>query len=637
MKYRREIDGLRALAVVPVVLFHAGFSLFSGGYVGVDVFFVISGYLITTILLSELHAGKFSIVRFYERRARRILPALFFVILCCVPLALLWMVPSQLKSFSQALIAIPLFGSNVLFWRKADYFAPAAEENPLLHTWTLAVEEQFYIIFPLLLVLLWRSRFKSIFLLIVCLSVLSFLLSEWGWRNLPAANFYLLPSRAWELGVGALCAVWLYRNPAKESDWLSLLGLGLILSSMFIYDKNTPFPSVYALAPVLGAAFIVLFTSTNTLVGKLLSHRYLVGVGLISFSIYLWHQPLFAFARIRTLEHPPQALMLMLVFLSGALSYLTWRFVEQPFRNKQNNFWTRRAIFSISSLAACVFISAGVYGFVSHGLPDRFDLSQMQKSYLSSALASPERGRCHSDAKNLILPENACRYGGGDASIAVFGDSHAVELAYELGKKAAENDMGVRHFSFSACGPAYRSGNDDICTQWTDKTIDYIVGDANLRYVVISYRLTQAFAKDHYGVYPDVPEPLGEQLQKSAADSLSKLIQALTQAGKDVLLVQQAPELRSHLRTLVVKGKGDANIVGVTSDWWEKRYAFTDRLSIPREITTIDTSKLFCREAVCFAGEDGVAFYFDDDHLSLAGAKIVVGKVWNSLSKMFDQ
>ena len=637
MKYRREIDGLRAVAVVPVVLFHAGFSSFSGGYVGVDVFFVISGYLITTILLSELHAGKFSIVKFYERRARRILPALFFVMLCSVPFALLWMVPSQLKSFSQALIAITLFGSNILFWRKEGYFAPAAEENPLLHTWTLAVEEQFYIIFPLLLLLLWRLRFRNIFLLIACLSVVSFLLSEWGWRNLPAANFYLLPTRAWELGIGALCATWLYKNPARESGWLSLAGLGLILASVFLYDKNTPFPSAYALAPVLGTALVVLFSSSNTLVGKVLSHHYLVWVGLISFSIYLWHQPLFAFARVRTLENPPQGLMLMLVFFTGVLSYLTWRFVEQPFRNKQNKLMTRRAIFSISSVAACIFIAAGAYGFLSHGLPDRFDLSQMQKNYLSSALASPERGRCHSDAKNFILPENACRYGGEDASVAVFGDSHAVELAYELGKKTAERDIGVRHFSFSACRPAYRSGNNGICTHWTNEIIDYIEHQANIKSVVITYRLTRAFSEDHYGVYPDVPDPLDEQLQKSAAASLHKLIGVLVQAGKRVVFVQQAPELRDHIRTLVVKGRDDGDILGVTAAWWEKRYAVTDGLSLPEEITIIDTSKLFCRRAICFAGENGVSYYFDDDHLSLAGAEIVADKVWDSLSNNSDQ
>lgn len=636
MKYRSEIDGLRALAVVPVVLFHAGFSLFSGGYVGVDVFFVISGYLITTILLAELNAGKFSIARFYERRARRILPALFFVLICSIPFALAWMVPSQLKSFSQALIAIPVFASNILFWRKMDYFAPAAEEDPLLHTWSLGVEEQFYLFFPLLLMLFWRLRIKNIFLPIACLSVLSFLLSEWLWRTQPAANFYLLPTRAWELGIGALCAIWIYRKSARENNWLSSIGLVLILASMIFYEKTTPFPSAYALVPVLGTALIVLFASSRTLVGQLLSHRLFVGIGLISFSIYLWHQPLFAFARLRDLDHPPQSVMLMLVFLTVALSYLTWRFVEQPFRNKQNTFLTRPVIFSTSLITIFLFISAGAYGYMSHGLPYRFNLSETQKAYLSTALASPERGRCHSDAKNFILPENACKYGGGDASIAVFGDSHAVELAWELGKRTTNRGVSVRHFSFSACRPSYHSGNDDACTLWTNQTIDYIGNDDDIKHVVVAYRLTQAFSGDHYGIYPDLPGPLDEQVQQKAADSLQKIMSALIQSGKNVFFVHQAPELRNYLQALVIKGKQEDKIIDSSSGWWSRRYAVTDRFVIPQEVTVIHTSDLFCHDGVCLAGMDGVSFYFDDDHLSLAGAEIVSRKVWTSLSKMLD-
>src|SRR5919106_1107625 len=185
MQYRREIDGLRAVAVIPVVLFHAGFEIFSGGYVGVDVFFVISGYLITSIIISELEQGEFSIVRFYERRARRILPALFFVILCCIPLAWIWMVPSQLNDFGRSVVAVSLFASNILFWSETDYFETAAEENPLLHTWSLAVEEQYYMLFPLFLLLVWRFGRTRVFYLIAAIAAASLLLSEWGWRNSP--------------------------------------------------------------------------------------------------------------------------------------------------------------------------------------------------------------------------------------------------------------------------------------------------------------------------------------------------------------------------------------------------------------------------------------------------------------------
>ena len=199
MKYRAEIDGLRALAVVPVILFHAGFELFSGGFVGVDVFFVISGYLITTILIEDIDNNRFSIVNFYDRRARRILPALFFVMLVCIPFAWMWMLPNQMNDFAKSLVAVTLFASNILFWRESGYFDAAAEEKPLLHTWSLAVEEQYYLLFPIFLILAWRFGKNRVFWMIVLMAAISLLLSEWGWRNQTTANFYLAPTRAWEL------------------------------------------------------------------------------------------------------------------------------------------------------------------------------------------------------------------------------------------------------------------------------------------------------------------------------------------------------------------------------------------------------------------------------------------------------
>ena len=199
LKYRPEIDGLRALAVAPVILFHAGFEIFRGGFVGVDVFFVISGYLITTIIIEDIENKRFSIIKFYERRARRILPALFFVMLVCIPFAWIWMYSSQMKDFSQSLVAVSLFTSNILFLRESGYFDEAAEIKPLLHTWSLSVEEQYYVIFPVFLVLAWHFGKKRVFWMIVVLAALSLLLSEWNWRNKTSANFYLATTRAWEL------------------------------------------------------------------------------------------------------------------------------------------------------------------------------------------------------------------------------------------------------------------------------------------------------------------------------------------------------------------------------------------------------------------------------------------------------
>ena len=195
MKYRSEIDGLRALAVLPVIFFHAGFELFSGGFVGVDVFLVISGYLITTIIISEMSEGKFSILKFYERRARRILPALFFVMLVSLPFAWLWLTPKDLKDFGQSLIATSTFSSNILFWLESGYFDTATELKPLLHTWSLAVEEQYYILFPIFLLITWRLGLKWILSILAIILVISLGAAHWGAYNKPNAAFYLLPTR----------------------------------------------------------------------------------------------------------------------------------------------------------------------------------------------------------------------------------------------------------------------------------------------------------------------------------------------------------------------------------------------------------------------------------------------------------
>ncbi len=329
MKYRTEIDGLRAIAVLPVILFHAGASLFSGGYVGVDVFFVISGYLITTIILTERAAGVFSIRKFYERRARRILPALYLVIFACLPFAWAWMVPEMLADFARSVAATALFISNAHFWETAGYFASDTDLKPLLHTWSLAVEEQFYLVFPVFLILAGTRKLGRFAWLLGILALASLLLSEWGWRNEPDANFYFTPSRFWELLAGSLCGILLFERGPYSNNALATSGLGLILFAVFAFDETVPFPSVYALVPVLGSVLIILFAAPLTRVARVLSFKPFVGIGLISYSAYLWHQPLFAFARIRSPQEPAMAWMMVLSVVTLGLAYLK-AFREKP-------------------------------------------------------------------------------------------------------------------------------------------------------------------------------------------------------------------------------------------------------------------------------------------------------------------
>lgn len=373
MKYRSEIDGLRAVAVVSVVLYHAGIELFRGGFVGVDIFFVLSGYLITSILLGEIDRGEFSIASFYERRARRILPALFLVILCCLPFAWLWMVPDQLQSFGRSVVAVVFSVSNFVFWREeSGYFTAAAELKPLLHTWSLGVEEQYYLVAPLALALLWRYGRRFVFWSTVAVALASLAATEWGWRFAPSANFYLPPFRIWELLAGAICGFLSFGRPVRANNALALAGLGLVLYSIFFFGPEIPFPSLYALVPVGGTALVVMYARRETLVGRLLSLSPFVGIGLISYSAYLWHQPLFAFARIRSMAELPQWVFLVLAVASFVLGYLSWRYVELPFRRKRARLLPdRRTLFAACSVAGLSLVGLGIYASVSHGIPSR--------------------------------------------------------------------------------------------------------------------------------------------------------------------------------------------------------------------------------------------------------------------------
>lgn len=374
MKYRPEIDGLRALAVVPIILFHAGFELVSGGFVGVDIFFVISGYLITTILIEDIENKRFNIVNFYERRARRILPALFFVMLVCIPFAWMWMLPDPLENFGQSLVAATLSANNVLLYLTSGYWDLASEFKPLLHTWSLGVEEQYYILFPLLLLLTWRFGKSVVILSIVVITFLSLALSGWLSSKNPEAAFFLIHTRAWELFAGSISAFIVQRQGVQNNNSLSLLGLTSIIFSIFFFDETTPFPGVYALVPVLGAVLLVLYANNKTLAGKFLSAKGFVGIGLVSYSAYLWHQPLFAFLKIYQQTEPSHIMNGMVIVATFLLSFVSWKYIEKPFRNKSLiNVKVFLVIITISSFGLLGF---GFSAHKSHGFVERvFDES----------------------------------------------------------------------------------------------------------------------------------------------------------------------------------------------------------------------------------------------------------------------
>lgn len=369
--YRREIDGLRALAVLPVVLFHAGFRLFHGGFVGVDVFFVISGYLITSILIDDLKGNRFSVVTFYERRARRILPALFTVMAVSTVFACLWMLPDELKNFGQSIVATALSSNNMLLAHTSGYWALASEFKPLLHTWSLGVEEQYYLFYPLLLFVCWYFAKQRLALVVAALAIVSYGASILCAIHYPSTSFFILPTRAWELFVGALVAM--YCISRKEgmirlwkSQLLSGLGILLIALGVLVATPDTSPAQLYIIVPVAGAILVVLFASPSNLAGRFLGSKCLVGLGLISYSFYLWHQPFFAYARIFCKDQPSQVLNIILIAAALVCAYASWRYIERPFR--RNNQISRSTVFQLSLMGAIVFVGFGLYLNASYGM-----------------------------------------------------------------------------------------------------------------------------------------------------------------------------------------------------------------------------------------------------------------------------
>lgn len=642
MKYRREIDGLRAIAVLPVVLFHAGVDAFSGGFVGVDIFFVISGYLITGILIGELEKGDFSIVRFYERRARRILPALFFVMLCCIPFAWMWLQTAQLSGFSKSLIAVVFFCSNILFWRGQGYFAPEAELEPLLHTWSLAVEEQYYVVFPVGLLLLWRFGRNPAFWAVVAAAVASFALSEWAWRHYSSGNFYLAPTRAWELLAGSICAFLLSKRPIAARGWVAMIGFGAIIGSILLFERATPTPSFYALAPVGGAVLIILFGGSGTMVARLLSTRLLVGIGLISYSAYLWHQPLFTFARIRSIVEPSPVLMAGLVVATFILAYFSWRFVEQPFRAKgQNSTFSRKQIFVSSAVVGAIIVAIGAYGIAHSGFRTPiYKSTGVAKNDVRIALNFGLHQDC---AEGFTLSAN-CQT-RSEPELLLWGDSYSMHLA--RGFVASDPALAMRQHSKSNCAPILGMAltkpdfNDEwaeSCIAFNDQVFAWLKNNPSVRYVALSseFQMLNEALYDRSGQVASHGGAEQPNLPRVKAELL-KTVTAIRKTGRKVILVSPTPQTGADigqclLRSLYFAGAEDICDFPQSKVSNQAAFALMDQIAPTVPVLRLD--KMICAKGQCDTIQDGRLIYRDDDHLSMEGT-VYLGKKyrWAELVK----
>ena len=498
MQYRREIDGLRALAVLPVILFHADFAIFSGGFVGVDVFFVLSGYLITRLIVNEIDLRTFSIAGFYERRARRILPALFFVMACSLPFAWVLLLPSDFVDFTQSLIANPLFIANFLFWMERGYFGVATELKPLIHTWSLSVEEQFYVLFPLIFVFAWKRTFFLYTLL--TLAILGSLSASYVITNLHFDTaFYLLPTRAWELLAGTCAALILRKNiPALEAnktinDGLSFLGLFLIMIAVFSFNNSTPFPGLYALIPATGTWLVIVFSERSNYAKNFLGTPILVFLGLISYSTYLWHQPIFSFYEHSGITLSGPILYLCLALLSIFLGFLSWKYVEQPFRNR--SYLTRATIFKLSIGCSVIFITLGSIGYFMNGFPNRYGVEDRKlltqfidvTDYTQRRFDSLELKKFSEDknSKLLIIGDSFAK----DVVNAVYENDMASE--YEISTVQINSECGnlFLDFDFAENIPPKNRARCDFLDSYESSAVRDLLENADEIWLASSWKI----------------------------------------------------------------------------------------------------------------------------------------------------
>ncbi len=665
--YRPDIDGLRAIAIIAVVLFHAKLFGFSGGFVGVDIFFVISGFLITSILQRELELGTFSFLQFWARRIRRIFPALITVILATFVVANLFLLfPQDFLNFGRSLLLQSLFLSNLFFLQQQGYFAGPAETSPLLHTWTLSVEEQFYIILPFLLYYV-RKIFKKRVPLVLCLiGIVSFAVNIylvhfapgnnfavpfipniWGGAINSTAAFFLLPSRIWEFMIGALITQLptVINISKRVIEILSVVGVLAIGYAVTQFNSGTLFPGVNALLPVLGAAAIIIAgTYRVTFVSKVLSLPAFVWVGLISYPLYLWHWPTLVFARIifgslSTIQ------LILLVAISVGMAWLTYKYIEAPFREK------RFLSGSVQILVAgfCCLLVMGMSGYmirfsdVSSRVPDyAIDFSGL------ALKQGPRYIECNrTKTSTTILRDGPCLLGSenSEVSFVLWGDSHAGAILDTVDTLAKQNHVRGAAFNSGDCIPIIgvsRFPVRDECQAIKQQALSYIQKH-DIKHVFLVARWNSYVGEGSTGPIIDIYSP-GVSMADSErvfTDRFDDMLRTWTEDGRAITILKQVPEF-SHFnqRDAFYQSVRDKIAVPISNQPFhdhEKYAAFTDKIfsqfAQRYNVSIIDPAETFCTiVSGCRFYTDTTILYEDDNHLNFTGANLLAPQ----LQSFFD-
>jgi peptidoglycan/LPS O-acetylase OafA/YrhL len=652
MRYRADIDGLRAVAVIPVVLFHAGASLFQGGYIGVDVFFVISGYLITSILKSEIDSKSFSIAVFYQRRIRRIFPALVVVILFCLIAGFVLLTPGDYLSLGQSVLATAFFVSNIFFWQQSNYFDTPATEKPLLHTWSLSIEEQFYVFYPWLLILLSKSSHQLRILAVLVMCLLSFFACAVLVYIKPSATFYLGPTRAWELLFGGLIALEAVRgsNSRILNQVTAALGLVSILLPVFVYTSSTRFPGISALPPVAGTGLLIWSGwAKPTFVHRLLASQPMTAVGKASYSLYLWHFPILAFAGYARLGGLSGFAAGAMCLLSVAVSFASLQFVEKPFRFPSRKASVPMRVVLVATSMVGVAMAGGVV-VLNAGFPSR--MSAVEAKFLGVEMEKETyyHWECMSLEQKIVSPSEACRLGapGAQPSVLLWGDSHSVVTATALEQSAlkygaaflfaasVDCPIGIGFSIYAGAGPSFvNTPGYQYCGRYNEDMLKVAIKDPHIRAVVLSSRWTNWRVGEHE-TPAESPVDIRLKDETGVAESVAgnreifargfeKLVRLLTGAGKTVWIVGPLPEPLVRVpKALYVQQLGyDKTDIDVPRAAFltRNRYILSlfDAIAQRYPVRFIWPHTMLCGETICPVVENGMPLYFDSNHLSAFG------------------
>lgn len=651
--------------MLPVVLFHADVPGFAGGFVGVDVFFVISGFLITSIVARELNEGRFSIRGFYLRRIRRLFPALFCVVLVSAGFAYWLLMPQELEDFGESVIATSLFGSNFLFNNEAGYFDGPAEMKPLLHTWSLAIEEQYYVLYPALLLWLAGTTSRPLFAATVSIGVVSFAIAQWAVTAYPGAAFYLLPSRAWELMLGSGLALAVLggrfkKTPRTGREVAGVVGLGLIAIAVFTYDETTPFPGAAALLPCVGTALLIYAgTAGSYVVGHLLSLRALVFFGLLSYSLYLWHWPVIVFLKHYLLTPLNATAIGFAIALSFVLAYLSWRYVERPFRKSSGQMFSAgwgwlqledKHLFRATGMVMLLSIGIGLYLDQSDGVPDRLR-GEAAEIYAVAEDKAPERKRCEGIAPEQISYERLCRLvdNSAEPTFLVWGDSHAVAMMHVMAQAAEALEINGLNATSNGCVPLLnltRPGRDldATCIKFAQQVMDILADHPRLETIVLISRWARHAEGSAYGQEGKPTLFLrhadGRRARNVAENrvlfeaGLRATVHRLQDLGRRVVVVGPVPEMGIDVPAAMAKARMRGR------EFWpavERQAFFTRQAFVLEQLQASDAGyefvpihDYFCSSQKC-PGHDGrLPIYFDDNHPALRGTQRL-GELFRSI------